>query len=751
MQPSSQSPPPIIGQQAASPPPTTSSTQMLQQQQQQQPQPQQLKQDQQQGGMQSAIAAQASKLSRLLSRSSDDLLASVKVRLSSSSTPQSSSLASPYDDPSACPIIGSPRQASSPPSVDSPNAVSTANQQAPSPSPSPSQPQPQQQQQQQPPHSPSQSPVLNFTSPPLGPSGDDKPQLVRWALSRFGGSSSSSSSSSPAASSPSAMDMPSLGETSVVGGSGDASIVGTSPQQGAMFYSQSSSSSSSVSNGGSTDETPALVKWALSSVKGRFSGSASPTPYPPPTEDLVADLILNNDDSVSTSATASAAPGGGVVVPTRGSPPVTAPAQDDNSLVKWATGLLSSSQKGDDKATEEEAYLAQLEAAMAKGGTIKQLTGPPPLPADKSKFRVLALDGGGVRCIMECVILSRIVQMFPNFFDSIDCIAAVSGATPIAGCISLGYPIEVPAKLMELSAIKTLSKGAGNGLTSPKYNEKWLKITSDNTFPNVIMRELPKRVVIPSYRIDFPPAASTTTTTSSSAPPPSPTPPLPPASPILSPRSVKHPLLNENHNSTAPQEEAHWLSFNLQLPWASHAAPQVTFDNAAVPELYNNLKPGNFGEDEYLSNVVMRSAAAPGYFSSFQGCVDGGVFASNPAFAALPLIIGTNPQALGFSPSQVVLLSLGTGRTSKSYFDPSFKDGGVIKWGPRVVDLFQSGAEGLCEWACQMTLSDRYHRVSPILSSDIKLDEFQHFAELKSMATAEDLSATFAWLERYWF
>lgn len=38
--------------------------------------------------------------------------------------------------------------------------------------------------------------------------------------------------------------------------------------------------------------------------------------------------------------------------------------------------------------------------------------GPPAqIPADCKKFRVLALDGGGVRCSLHCVLISRILQV----------------------------------------------------------------------------------------------------------------------------------------------------------------------------------------------------------------------------------------------------------------------------------------------------------------------------------------------------
>jgi patatin-like phospholipase/acyl hydrolase len=38
-------------------------------------------------------------------------------------------------------------------------------------------------------------------------------------------------------------------------------------------------------------------------------------------------------------------------------------------------------------------------------------------------FRILSLDGGGVRAIIQAVILSRLIENYPNLLDEVDMFA----------------------------------------------------------------------------------------------------------------------------------------------------------------------------------------------------------------------------------------------------------------------------------------------------------------------------------------
>ena len=145
----------------------------------------------------------------------------------------------------------------------------------------------------------------------------------------------------------------------------------------------------------------------------------------------------------------------------------------------------------------------------------------------------------------------------------------------------------------------------------PRFTSKWLKLISDRLFKTQCLRDFSKRLIIPAFRIDFSPPGAT------------------PSSPTLSPRS---PLANNittlsvnadpQIGEEAAQSSSSWfpsINLNLQLPWSSRPTDSTVLEHSAVAEVFNNVQPGNFGNSELLSDVCMRSSAAPAYFPAFQG------------------------------------------------------------------------------------------------------------------------------------
>lgn len=171
--------------------------------------------------------------------------------------------------------------------------------------------------------------------------------------------------------------------------------------------------------------------------------------------------------------------------------------------------------------------------------------------------------------------------------------------------------------------------------------------------------------------------------------------------------------------------------------------PSFDLDNQARPPLARHWKPKffhNFDDAdsdraESMVDVALRSCAAPTYFPSHQGYIDGGVVASNPATCAVAQAIDA-----GIPLGDIRLLSIGTG------FNPKALRGEELDWGPtqwlmHIVTLLMDGMPGVADYQCAQLLGDRYHRLDTVLDQVIDLDDVVRTAELLKIADALSIEA----------
>lgn len=146
-------------------------------------------------------------------------------------------------------------------------------------------------------------------------------------------------------------------------------------------------------------------------------------------------------------------------------------------------------------------------------------------------------------------------------------------------------------------------------------------------------------------------------------------------------------------------------------------------------------------------DVVMRSSAAPTYFPIYQGFIDGGVVANNPAMCALAQALhpGTGGQDL----RDVALLSVGTGHRPH-YIAERDGDWGLARWGPALIELLFDAGIGLADYQCRQLLGDCYFRLNTDLDRNVDLDAVSQVPALIEMANRVDLAPVLAWLDRQW-
>jgi len=168
------------------------------------------------------------------------------------------------------------------------------------------------------------------------------------------------------------------------------------------------------------------------------------------------------------------------------------------------------------------------------------------------------------------------------------------------------------------------------------------------------------------------------------------------------------------------------------------------------PKLFHNYPGPDNDRDVPAWKVGLYTSAAPTYFPSVDGYIDGGVFAGNPAMCAL-----AQTQDRRYRPTpaldRVRLLSLGTG-TSLHYIKGRVHDWGYGQWLKPLVHLMLDGNNGIADYQCRQFLRERYHRLAPVFPPGVKMgmDDVKKIPAMIAFAREVPLDATAAWLRKNW-
>jgi len=168
------------------------------------------------------------------------------------------------------------------------------------------------------------------------------------------------------------------------------------------------------------------------------------------------------------------------------------------------------------------------------------------------------------------------------------------------------------------------------------------------------------------------------------------------------------------------------------------------------PKLFHNF-PGSDSDGDLLAyKVALYTSAAPTYFPSVDGYIDGGVYASNPSMCALAQSQDSriaNPPSM----SDVVLLSVGTG-ISLVHIKGKELDWGYAQWAKPLIGLMLDGVSGIADYQCRQLLGERYHRLGPVFPSGVSvpMDEVKKVPYMVRFASNIDLTSTVNWLRANW-
>ena len=309
-----------------------------------------------------------------------------------------------------------------------------------------------------------------------------------------------------------------------------------------------------------------------------------------------------------------------------------------------------------------------------------------------STYKILALDGGGIRGAITAILLERIEKAFPGFIGSADLLAGTSTGGILALGLACGLsPTDLKSlyidrgKAIFYNSLEDKIINLGKTLGA-EYSSKYLATELKQRFgATTKLKDLRKKVVITSFDLD-----------------------------------------NQNP---------------AKRTWK--------------PKIFHNLEGEGSDGEQLAYKVGLYTSAAPTYFPVAGGFVDGGVFANNPSMIALLQTQDRRYYAPPPNLQDLCLLSVGTGETLE-FIEGNNLDWGYAQWiwKRRVLSLIMDGTGGVVDYQCRQILGEQYYRLNATFPADksFPLDavEPEQIQELIKVAEAVPIGEVMKWIEAQW-
>jgi uncharacterized protein len=266
-------------------------------------------------------------------------------------------------------------------------------------------------------------------------------------------------------------------------------------------------------------------------------------------------------------------------------------------------------------------------------------------------FRILSIDGGGLRGLLPLLILEEIeAKTGKPIADSFDLISGTSTGGIIACAITLRDPSTKKLKF-SLQQVRSFYEKYGStifydkainvgNLLYPKYYSHYFEAVLKHFFDSFRLQDCQTPLLIPSFKID---------------------------------------------------------DFSPFYFTSRYVTPGSAENDA--------------GKNFTLIDICRSTAAAPTYFSSHyieyleqnahaKSCnlIDGGVFVNNPALAALAEVLNHGNDVLykrdkteDIKIDDIYLMSLGTGLSTQSITRSQGQKWGKVQWAPRLIEIMMQG------------------------------------------------------------
>src|SRR5215204_2902457 len=180
--------------------------------------------------------------------------------------------------------------------------------------------------------------------------------------------------------------------------------------------------------------------------------------------------------------------------------------------------------------------------------------------------------------------------------------------------------------------------------------------------------------------------------------------------------------------------------------------PAFDLDDKKTPSSWGTKVFNNFCADEpdkklSVVDVCLATSAAPTYFPSYQGYIDGGLVANNPTLCAVAQMFDPTNHNMPISGLRDLrVLSLSTGCFPK-YIEGDSLAWGLLQWGMNLIDIPMDGAVAMVDYQCRQLLGQYYHRITPLFTDNhFELDDYDRIPELVTLGDSWDIKPTLDWL-----
>jgi len=300
-------------------------------------------------------------------------------------------------------------------------------------------------------------------------------------------------------------------------------------------------------------------------------------------------------------------------------------------------------------------------------------------------YRILSLDGGGIRGVLTAQLLCRIDQEDPGFLKSIDLFAGTSTGSIIASALAMELsPQDIVRFYKEKGSsvfnynLKNKIRSLG-GLLFSRYRTTPLQMALYDVFGKTLLWQVKHKLLLSSFQLD-------------------------------------------NHNPIFPSNGG-------VRSWKAKF-------------FHNFCESTNKDVNTEIVELILRSCSAPIFFPIHNGFVDGGVCANNPAMCAVAQAIH-----VGNNIADLRVCSLGTG-DNPQYIDALNKSWGLLQWNIKAIDMLLDSDVGLVDYQCREILGNNYYRFNPILCSAVGLDDASKIDVLIEIANQLDIDPIISWINK---